>query len=64
MNRKSETVQMLVKVRITYDTAQARKDAIKEARESLGCEIYAAGCEGTFSARSGRVVLHDANRAP
>ena len=58
MKRKEETVQMLVTVKISYGTARARRDALKEVRESLGCAVYSTGGDGFFSVESGRVVLY------
>lgn len=53
---------MLVTVKISYDTARARRDALKGTRDALGCAIYSTGVDGSFSVDSGRVVLHEPER--
>ena len=64
MDRKNETAQMLVTVRLSYDTLRARADALKEIRQTLGCQIYSSGVDGSFSVESGRVRLYAPKKLP
>lgn len=56
MKEKRETVQMLVNVRICYDTPKARREALAAVREHLGVNYSSAG-GGWFHVESGRVQL-------
>lgn len=50
---KKERVMILVPVNITYDTPQARKDAMRMAK-SIFVDGAGAGVAGSFSAKSER----------
>ena len=56
MSMTTETVKMVVEVRLRYDTKQARKCAFKEVREGLKVKCHANG-DVNFDVNSGRVSM-------
>ena len=62
MKKTSETVEMLVRVKVSYDTKEAKRNAMAAIRNNLYVGISSAGGDGWFSVESGRVKL--APKAP
>jgi hypothetical protein len=63
MKEKRETVQMLVNVRLRYDTPKARREALAAVREHLAVSYSSAG-DGWFHVESGRVQLAPRPKTP
>lgn len=53
---KHEKTQVTVLVSLRYTSPQQRREAMRDLRKGLGCEIGRAGTDGCFSVKTGRVA--------
>lgn len=64
MKTTTETVEMLVRVKVKYDTPKAKRNAIAAIRHHLHVGFSSFGVHGYFSVQSGRVKLAPTEKAP
>ena len=57
MRQTTETVEMLVRVKVRYNTKTAKRNAMAAIRKHLYVEYWSAGVDGFFYVESGRVKL-------